>query len=409
MAQHRRSICSLPRVVVALLLVSLAATPAGAQTTPTSRPDPVAFTTFGETGVTIPRWFAGTDGQIHLAYELLLTNALPVAVTVTSAEVLDAGSREPVVRLEGAELLAVMSLAWLPDVPAVQLPPSSVGAVWFDLPLDSEADIPASVEHQVTIELPPDVPAPTSFLTQRGWAVDVDQRSPVVLGPPLAGSGWTALGSCCDGPHRRALFVIDGESHLSQRFAIDFNRLDAQNRPGAGDPALYTSYPTYGQPVLAVAHGTVVEAVDRYPDLMVGEAREELTAETAGGNRVVLDLGNGRFAIYAHLQAGSVMVQAGDRVTSGQHIANVGSSGTGGGPHLHFQVTDAPSILVGDGLPYVFDTFDLTGALPPLDEVLPYYDTLEPIPVTTEDTGPRRNELPLGSDLVTFPSQLPDN
>ncbi len=69
------------------------------------------------------------------------------------------------------------------------------------------------------------------------------------------------------------------------------------------------------------------------------------------GNRVILDLGDGRFAIYAHLQAGSVLVQAGEQVKQGQVIAAAGSSGTTGGPHLHFQVSDRPSVLAGNGLP----------------------------------------------------------
>jgi len=30
-----------------------------------------------------PRWFTGTDGTVHLVYELQLTNAFPVASTVT--------------------------------------------------------------------------------------------------------------------------------------------------------------------------------------------------------------------------------------------------------------------------------------------------------------------------------------
>jgi murein DD-endopeptidase MepM/ murein hydrolase activator NlpD len=159
--------------------------------------------------------------------------------------------------------------------------------------------------------------------------------------------------------------------------------------------------------VLAVADATVVEAVDQYPDLMVG-ARWDLTLDNAGGNRIVLDLGEGRFAGYAHLQPGSVTVHPGDRVTRGQHIANVGSSGTSGGPHLHFQVMDRPSLLVADGLPYVFDVFELTGKVPPLAEMITYYDTLEPIPITTEGVGPRRDELPLGSgsDVVTFPAEI---
>ena len=96
-------------------------------------------------------------------------------------------------------------------------------------------------------------------------------------------------------------------------------------------------------------------------------------------------------------------VHTGDRVERGHQIADVGSSGTTGGPHLHLQVTDRPSVVEADGMPYVFDRFELTGQTPPLAEVLPYYDTLDPIPITTGRTGQRHDQLPLGSDVVTFP------
>src|SRR5215211_138713 len=385
-------------------LGSAVASSVRAQATPPASTPGTQLTPLLDRVLSSPHWFTGSDEQIHLVYELLLTNAIPAPITISTVEVRDAESGATLTRLTGESLLAATSLATSPETPAVLLPPATVGVVWLDVPLASASDVPASVAHRLTIDPPPDVPVPESWLSYTGAAVAVDRRPPVVLGPPLTGAGWVALGSCCDGPHRRALQPIDGRWYLAQRFAIDFNQLDAQNRPGVGDPALPTSFPTYGQPVLAVADASVVEAVDRYPDLLVGEPREDVTLENAGGNRVVLDLGEGRFAIYAHLQAGSVAVQPGDRVARGQQIANVGSSGTSGGPHLHFQVTDRPSVVVGDGLPYVFDTFELTGQTPPLAEVVPYYDTLEPIPITHERTGMRHDELPLGSDVVTFPA-----
>lgn len=350
-----------------------------------------------------PRWFTGTDGAVHLVYELVLTNALPAPVTVRSVEVRDAAGA-PLVRLADESLRTAMSLATSPEVPAEILPPSAVGVVWLDISLATQRDIPETITHHLTIDPPPEVPVPESWLSFTAATTAVYRRPPIVLDPPLSGPGWAALGSCCDGPHRRSLYPIDGRWYLAQRFAIDFNQLDAQNRPGTGDPALPTSFPTFGRPVLAVAEATVVEAVDRYPDLLVGAAREEVTPESAGGNRIVLDLGEGHYAVYAHLQADSVAVKPGDRVTRGQAIARVGSSGTTGGPHLHFQVTDQPSVVVGDGLPYVFATFDLTGQTPPLAAVIPYYDTMEPIPITRERTGMRHDELPLGRDVVTFPA-----
>lgn len=195
---------------------------------------------------------------------------------------------------------------------------------------------------------------------------------------------------------------IDGGLYLSQRFAIDFNLLDPDNRLSVGDPALNTSYPGYGQPVVAVADATVLTAVDRYPDQIAGET-VGVTLENADGNHIVLDLGDGRYAFYAHLEPGSIAVRAGDRVQQGQLLARLGNSGSSNGPHLHFHVMDRPSALVADGLPYVFDQFEFTGEIPSLAETARYYEAQEPVPIDTEGAGPRRDALPLGSDVVTFP------
>jgi hypothetical protein len=270
----------------------------------------------------------------------------------------------------------------------------------MDLPLATVNDLPAVIEHRLTVSVPPDLPVPDSIVAT-GGAAEVDLRSPVVLGPPLAGPRWVALGSCCDGPHRRSLQSIDGGLHLSQRFAIDFNQLDENDRLSSGDPSLNTSYPSYGQPVLAVADATVVKAVDIYEDQVPGQTIG-VTLENAEGNHVVLDLGEGRFAFYAHLLPGSVTVKEGNRVSRGQQIGELGNTGSSDGPHLHFHVMDTPSALASDGLPYVFAAFDQTGTIPPLAEALTYYEKQEPMPISTDGAGPRQDELPLGSDVVTF-------
>jgi murein DD-endopeptidase MepM/ murein hydrolase activator NlpD len=76
----------------------------------------------------------------------------------------------------------------------------------------------------------------------------------------------------------------------------------------------------------------------------------------------VLDLGAGRYALYAHLRAGSITVKPGDRVKRGQSIARVGNSGNTLAPHLHFHVMDTPSPLASNGLPYAIDAFEVTGS-----------------------------------------------
>jgi murein DD-endopeptidase MepM/ murein hydrolase activator NlpD len=79
--------------------------------------------------------------------------------------------------------------------------------------------------------------------------------------------------------------------------------------------------------------------------------------ESVAGNRVVIDIGGGQYAYYAHLQPGSVRVKKGDRVRRGQLLARVGNSGDAREPHLHFQLTDRPDVLASEGLPHLFERY----------------------------------------------------
>jgi hypothetical protein len=64
---------------------------------------------------------------------------------------------------------------------------------------------------------------------------------------------------------------------------------------------------------------------------------------------------------------------------------------------------NAPSPLASDGLPYVFDRFRLSGRIPPLDASLAErVNAGQPVPVDPAGAGPRRRELPLGRDVVSF-------
>jgi murein DD-endopeptidase MepM/ murein hydrolase activator NlpD len=57
------------------------------------------------------------------------------------------------------------------------------------------------------------------------------------------------------------------------------------------------------------------------------------------GNYVVLH-GEGEDLdfVFMHLRDGSLLVKQGDRVATGQQIAEVGSTGESSGPHLHFEI-----------------------------------------------------------------------
>lgn len=75
-----------------------------------------------------------------------------------------------------------------------------------------------------------------------------------------------------------------------------------------------------GQPIIAAASGTVVDAGWR----------------GGYGLAVVIDHGGGMATLYAHQSA--LSVTSGQRVDGGQKIGEVGSTGYSTGPHLHFEV-----------------------------------------------------------------------
>ncbi len=75
-----------------------------------------------------------------------------------------------------------------------------------------------------------------------------------------------------------------------------------------------------GTPIYAAADGTVTSSG------YSGKA----------GKRIVINHGNGLVTIYMHCHA--LYVKAGTKVSKGQNIAAVGTTGNSTGNHLHFQV-----------------------------------------------------------------------
>lgn len=93
-----------------------------------------------------------------------------------------------------------------------------------------------------------------------------------------------------------------------------------------------------GHNVVAIADGTVVAASDGAFDRCTSCPREPGSCGTSVnsgyGNYVRIDHGS-RSVIYAHMRTRSIRVSVGQRVTCGQVIGQIASSGCSTGAHLH--------------------------------------------------------------------------
>jgi hypothetical protein len=306
-------------------------------------------------------------GSTQLVYELHVTNFLAADASLTGVRITDADGRT-LAEYRDSELRRRIVRPGLGRTHATpQVIGSGARAVvnfWIALPAVSPR--PSSIRHAVELE----VLRPTGAVR----SVVEDARSPVssptavALGPPLRGGPWVAIyDPLLMGGHRTAIYTVDGRARIPGRFAIDFIALPPGGALVRAPAVRPDNWNGFGSDVLAVADGTVAAAVDDTPD----DTPKPVALEYASGNYVAIDLGDGRFAFYEHLQRGSVAVATGRRVRRGEVIAKLGSSGsTSIGPHLHFHVANTNSLLAAEGLPFVFSDFVQSGGFASIDALV---------------------------------------
>jgi murein DD-endopeptidase MepM/ murein hydrolase activator NlpD len=149
-----------------------------------------------------------------------------------------------------------------------------------------------------------------------------------------------------------------------------------------------------------VADGTVVNVYDGADEQIPGPDATPtgITTENIGGNMIVVDIGGGNFAFYAHLQKGSLKVALGDVVTAGQALALLGNTGNTTAPHLHFHVMDSTSPLDAQGLPYVFRRFTSRGVVAS-DAAI---EDGAPATIDAGRAGEKAEAMPLNNEVVSF-------
>jgi hypothetical protein len=369
--------------------------------------------------------FKGTDGKYHVAYDLELTNASPLPATIDKLDVVDASSPTTVIDSYSGPRLVDPDcqqgdcgrLRVLPHAPATsnEIPAQESRVLFIDFAFDSADQAPKAVMHHLyatAAENPGSkIPVTVDYLAA---PFDISAGTPPVIGPPVKGDRWVALNGCClpGFPHRSSMATFNGMLINGQRFAIDWKQLNEAGAFYEGDKTKNESYVDYGSEIIAVADGTITAALDKLDanapgvlpanDPVLGP---QITVETVEGNHIVQDIGGGSYAFYAHLERGSLLVKVGDTVKKGQVIAKLGNTGNASSSHMHFQLMNSPSVLGGDGVPYVIDTFDYDGqvsvdARVEMDDYLTGNNYLAGQAASPE---PRTNELPMSLAIVNFP------
>ena len=344
--------------------------------------------------------FKGSDGRVHLVYELWMTNASSANVSVEKVEVI--GDGRTLQTLDAAAVATRLQPVGQRES-AASLAKSTQALLFVNVALVPDVAVPHELSHRVAISVEAAPPGHQEF-NETGGVVRVDMRPVVVIEPPLAGERYVSADSCCDATrHTRAALPVNGRISVAQRYAVDWEQLDASGRIYTGPQEKLESYTIFGKPTLAVADARVVSVVDGLPEQTPGKFPSNLPLAEADGNSVILDLGNQRYALYAHLQPGSIKVRVGDNVKPGQVIGLVGDSGNSIAPHLHFQVTDGPNSLSSNGLPYEIRSFQVIGKTPgtkAFDEAEAKGTALEVTPLSTPESV--NVAMPLDQLIITF-------
>ncbi len=409
---HIRTRCT--AAVLIVLAVALASCSSDGQTrdaaqsptaTTASTPEvPVAVTPVLAGVVSSPIPAPATDGKTHLAYELELTNVMSQDVTVTSVNVV--ADDQKLLTLTGDQVSKWMRVIGT-QTPTNKLGPGQGGMIWLDVALDESAAVPTGLVHRIGVSIPkPSPPLIPATMEEEVAPVPVQSRKPAVIAPPLRGANWLDADSCCDlGAHRGALNALSGRMWGAERYAIDYVQLAPDRTIANGDVTKVESYPYFGADIHAVADGAVVGVVDGLPEQIPTKTPTGLPLEQYGGNHIVQDIGDGNYAFYAHLKTGSVKVEVGDQLTTGQVIGSLGNTGNSDAPHLHFHVMSTPDPLRSDGLPFLIESFRLDSRVASPDSL----DALlagKPAPMQPNFAPRDESDVsPLSLDVMSYETQ----
>jgi len=341
-------------------------------------------------------------GRVQLVYEVRLVNYGAERISLSQLDVLDptgaklgswkdAQLAQRLASVGGKAAVAPQDL-----LEVLKLDPGMVKVAYLLVALKPGYIAPSSLHHQLIIA------TNNGSDTVKAKAVSPARKAMTRMIAPVSEGTWVAIrGPSNSSGHRLSIVVQAGEASIPQRYAVDWARLGSDGKLFKGDSTKLANWYGYGLPVSAGAEGRVVSVQDGVGELapFALSVPAIIEAKDAVGNYVIVDVGGGGYATYAHLKPGSVRAKAGDRVTAGQVLGEIGNSGNSLAPHLHFHISDAPGILAGEGLPFLLNSFELLGRVNSSGSLL------AGIPWTPTAAQPSRavvQETPLENMVVRF-------
>lgn len=376
-----------------LASVTFVVTPMAADARPDSK---AVIAPLGFRVLAVPSPVRGADGRMHLAYELQVVNQTPLDVTIRKIGI--RGGKNLLGKAMSESDIAGRITNFGGGTGATVLGGSN-SMIFVDAIYSRSRKSPKNIFHGIVLSWTDPTSGQLTKQRLSGVRSRIGQRRAVRLDAPLRGGKWVGTNGCCVlNAHRGATLSIDGTVRVPERYAIDYVQLNDENRLFSGPLNENSSYPYFGDPIYSAAAGKVVRVRDGLPEQTPGSLPEGATLQSTGGNHVVVNIGNGRFAFYAHLQPGSVRVKKGQKIKSGKILGKLGNTGNTDAAHLHFHIMDSPSPLQSNGLPFVFRKFRGQGFIK--DEVA--MQTGGDPGNNRKLLGPHRNELPLANQIVNF-------
>ena len=359
----------------------------------------------------VPIAVRGSDDKFHIVYEIFLTpntKTLTENLNLKQLDIVDKKSNKVIVSYDSKELA---NLSRSVDknggmTKGALLPLDGQLVVLPFVTIAKQSHIPQIILNRFTFE----GENHKIFLFEKD--VPLDQKKIVAISSPIKGGGWIAL----NGPgiysnHRFAILNVDGKYYIGQRYAIDWAQLDDKGSPirHGADSKKNSSYYSYGNKVYSATDGTVVYVSNNLPDNTPGVVPSSVrTVGDAAGNAIGIDMSNGYFAYYCHLQKNSMQVKVGDKIRRGQFIGLLGNSGNSDGPHLHFHITNSFNknnpVLGSEGVPYIIDVFSIQ-LKPDIVEKLGLEDSKpnDKILFNPEKAGDKKkNEIPMANGVYRF-------